>query len=120
MKKILIKNIDKLFTVSNNSNLKKGLDMKKLPFIENAWIIINDDLIFDFGHMKDWKGIDNWNEFEIIDAENGTVLPSWCDSHTHIVFSGSREQEFVDKINGLSYEEGVVDQSVRKYFSSPP
>ena len=118
MKKILIKNIDKLFTVSNNSNLKKGLDMKKLPFIENAWIIINDDLIFDFGHMNDWKGIDNWNEFEIIDAENGTVLPSWCDSHTHIVFSGSREQEFVDKINGLSYEEiakkggGVLNSSM--------
>ena len=118
MKKILIKNIDKLFTVSNNSNLKKGLDMKKLPFIENAWIIINDDLIFDFGQMKDWKGIDNWNEFEIIDAENGTVLPSWCDSHTHIVFSGSREQEFVDKINGLSYEEiakkggGILNSSM--------
>ena len=118
MKKILIKNIDKLFTVSNNSKLKKGLDMKKLPFIENAWIIINDDLIFDFGHMKDWKGIDNWNEFEIIDAENGTVLPSWCDSHTHIVFSGSREQEFVDKINGLSYEEiakkggGILNSSM--------
>ena len=92
--------------------------MKKLPFIENAWIIINDDLIFDFGHMKDWKGIDNWNEFEIIDAENGTVLPSWCDSHTHIVFSGSREQEFVDKINGLSYEEiankggGILNSSM--------
>ena len=118
MKKILIKNIDKLFTVSNNSKLKKGLDMKKLPFIENAWIIINDDLIFDFGHMNDWKGIDNWNEFEIIDAENGTVLPSWCDSHTHIVFSGSREQEFVDKINGLSYEEiakkggGILNSSM--------
>ena len=92
--------------------------MKKLPFIENAWIIINDDLIFDFGHMNDWKGIDNWNEFEIIDAENGTVLPSWCDSHTHIVFSGSREQEFVDKINGLSYEEiakkggGILNSSM--------
>ena len=118
MKKILIKNIDKLFTVSNNSKLKKGLDMKKLPFIENAWIIINDNLIFDFGHMNDWKGIDNWNEFEIIDAENGTVLPSWCDSHTHIVFSGSREQEFVDKINGLSYEEiakkggGILNSSM--------
>ena len=118
MKKKLIKNIDKLFTVSNNSKLKKGLDMKKLPFIENAWIIINDDLIFDFGHMKDWEGIDNWNEFEIIDAENGTVLPSWCDSHTHIVFSGSREQEFVDKINGLSYEEiakkggGILNSSM--------
>ena len=92
--------------------------MKKLPFIENAWIIIKDDLIFDFGHMNDWKGIDNWNEFEIIDAENGTVLPSWCDSHTHIVFSGSREQEFVDKINGLSYEEiakkggGILNSSM--------
>ena len=68
--------------------------------------------------MNDWKGIDNWNEFEIIDAENGTVLPSWCDSHTHIVFSGSREQEFVDKINGLSYEEiakkggGILNSSM--------
>ena len=54
---------------------------------------------------NNWEGIDDWNEFNIIDADEGTVLPSWCDSHSQIVYSGSREQEFVDKIKGLSYEE---------------
>ena len=105
MKKTLIKNIGSLITVSSNSELKKGGEMKKLPTLNNAWLKIKDNRILDFGGMDNWEGIDDWNEFNIIDAEEGTVLPSWCDSHSHIVYAGSREQEFVDKINGLSYEE---------------
>ena len=118
MKKTLIKNIGSLITVSSNSELKKGSEMKELPFIKNAWLKIKDNRILDFGGMDNWEGIDDWNEFNIIDAEEGTVLPSWCDSHSHIVYAGSREQEFVDKINGLSYEEiakkggGILNSSL--------
>jgi len=118
MKKILIKNIGNLITISSNSGLKKGHEMQHFPQIKNAWLKIKNDRILDFGNMEDWEGIDNWNEFDIIDAENGTVLPSWCDSHSHIVYAGSREQEFVDKINGLSYEEiarkggGILNSSL--------
>ena len=118
MKKTLIKNIGSLITVSSNSELKKGGEMQKLPFIKNAWLKIKDNRILDFGGMDNWEGIDDWNEFNIIDAEEGTVLPSWCDSHSHIVYAGSREQEFVHKINGLSYEEiakkggGILNSSL--------
>ena len=118
MKKILIKNIGSLITVSSNSELKKGGKMKELPSIKNAWLKIKDNRILDFGGMDNWEGIDDWNEFNIIDAKEGTVLPSWCDSHSHIVYAGSREQEFVDKINGLSYEEiakkggGILNSSL--------
>ena len=69
MKKTLIKNIDKLITVSSNSELKKGPSMKDLTHIKNAWIKVKDDRILDFGSMEDWKGVDDWNEFDIIDAE---------------------------------------------------
>jgi len=118
MKKILIKNIGSLVTVSSNSELKKGHEMKDLTHIKNAWLKIKDNRILDFGSMDNWEGIDNWNEFNIIDAESGTILPSWCDSHSHIVYAGSREQEFVDKINGFSYEEiakkggGILNSSL--------
>ena len=64
-----------------------------------------NDLIIYFGTMQNWPGIEDWNHTEILDANNGCVLPAWCDSHTHIVYAGSREKEFVDRIHGLSYAE---------------
>lgn len=76
--------------------------MKELPKLNDAYLLIEDDTIVDFGSMKD---ISNISSDEIIDAKNKIVLPAWCDSHTHIVYAGHREQEFVDRINGLSYEE---------------
>jgi imidazolonepropionase len=79
--------------------------MKKLPCINNAWLAIEEDKIADFGEMKDFPGISDWTNLQVIDATNKLVLPSWCDSHTHIVYAGSRENEFVDRINGLTYEE---------------
>lgn len=72
--------------------------------IDNAWLLVEDGRFAAFGAVAD--GMPALDDIvEVIDAEGGMVLPSWCDSHTHIVFAGSREREFVDKINGLSYEE---------------
>ena len=105
--KTLIKNIQKIVGVSEESKctMKKGDDMNKISIINDGWILIENDLIADFGNMETWQGVDDWNNTNIFDANNGTVLPTWCDSHTHIVYAGTRELEFLDRINGLSYEE---------------
>jgi imidazolonepropionase len=99
----LIVNIKELLQVRENSILKvSGAEMAVLPTIKNAFLFIKDDLIADFGSM------DNLPKVEVdktIDATGKIVLPSWCDSHTHIVYAGNREQEFVDRINGMTYEE---------------
>lgn len=72
--------------------------------IDDAWLLVEDGRFAAFGAVAD--GMPPLDDtIEVVDAEGGMVLPSWCDSHTHIVFAGSREREFVDKINGLSYEE---------------
>lgn len=100
---ILIKNIKELLQIRDHGILKvEGHDMKILPTIKNAYLLIEDDTIVDFGKMEDCH---NFNPSETIDATGKIVLPAWCDSHTHIVYAGNREQEFVDRINGLSYEE---------------
>lgn len=100
---ILIKNIKELIQVREHNILKvEGHDMKILPSIKNAYLLINHDTIIDYGKMEDCKNIETE---KTIDATGKIVLPTWCDSHTHIVYSGNREQEFVDRINGLSYEE---------------
>ena len=105
--KTLIKNIKEIVgvSISENTNIKSGNTLKDILSVSDGWIMIENNIISDFGSMKDWKGVENWNDTNIIDADNGIVLPSWCDSHTHIVYAGSREMEFLDKINGLSYEE---------------
>ncbi|RZN82680.1 MAG: imidazolonepropionase [Winogradskyella sp.] len=100
---ILIKNIKQLVQVHENSvTIVRGADMKKLPVIENAYLYIQDDTIVEFGTMDFCEGIDAET---VIDATGKIVLPSWCDSHTHIVYAGNRVPEFVDRINGLSYAE---------------
>lgn len=76
--------------------------MKILPFVENAFIYIENGKISSFGQMSN---LPNIHADIIIDAKGKSVMPCWVDSHTHLVFAGSREQEFVDRINGLSYEE---------------
>jgi len=106
MSKILIKNIKQLVGIDQqNISKKSGSEMKQLEILEDAWLAIEDDKILDFGTMQNWPGITDWSNLEIIDAEGKCVLPTWCDSHTHIVYAGSREQEFVDRINGLTYQE---------------
>ena len=106
MSKILIKNIKELIQVEKNPKEKvSGKEMAVLPTIKNAWLAIEDDLIVDFGKMDDFPEILDWNELDVIDAEGQMVMPAFCDSHTHIVYAASREGEFVDRINGLTYEE---------------
>ena len=106
MKKILIKNIKGLVQVGENiPSVLKGAEMKVLPIIENAFLALEDGMVVAYGSMEDWGGIDDWRDLEIIDADGRFVLPAFCDSHTHTVFAKSREEEFVDRINGLSYEE---------------
>lgn len=99
---VLIKNIQELLQVREpNVSKVSGAEMAELPAIRNAWLLVEDDLIQDFGPMETCpQSIEN-----TIDAKGKTVLPAWCDSHTHIVYAGSRVQEFVDRINGMSYEE---------------
>lgn len=85
--------------------MRRGTDMKTLPILENAFLALEDGVIIAYGSMDDWGGITDWRDLEVIDAEGKFVLPAFCDSHTHTVFAKSREEEFVDRINGLSYEE---------------
>ena len=104
--KILIKNIKQLVQVEHQPQLRlDGPAMKKLFCLDSAWLAIEDDIIVAFGSMTDWTGISDWSNLTIIDATDKIVFPSYCDSHTHLVYAGSREGEFVDRINGLTYED---------------
>ncbi len=104
--KIIIKNIAELVqTERDPKEWIAGVDMQNINTIEDAFVEIENGLITGFGSMHDWTGIDNWSNTKIIDAEGGSVFPTYCDSHTHLVFAESREEEFVDRIKGLSYQE---------------
>lgn len=99
----LITNIKGLLQVrETNVDKVSGAEMARLPAIENAYLLLEDDQIAAFGSMADCPKI---NADKTIDANGKFILPAWCDSHTHIVYAGNREQEFVDRINGLTYEE---------------
>ena len=99
---LLIKNAS-VVNVANPLEPVRGSDMAKLPVVEDAYVLIDNQTIAGVGPMSDWNG----KAFpdQVVDATGCFVMPAWCDSHTHLVFSGSREREFVDKINGLTYAE---------------
>ncbi|MHC5201769.1 imidazolonepropionase [Myroides sp. LJL119] len=104
MKSILIKNIKQLLQVRpENQVILKGDQMNELPVLENAFLLIHNDIIEDFGPMENAPNPEQ-NQ-TVIDASGKIVLPTWVDSHTHLVYAGNRETEFVDRINGLSYEQ---------------
>lgn len=105
MQKLLLKNIKQLLQIRTEA-LKpiKGLSMKELPLIENAWLAIEEGRFADYGSMSDFPGISDWKGLEVLDCSGQIVMPCYADSHTHIVYAGNREAEFVDRINGLSYE----------------
>ena len=106
MKKILIRNIKGLVQASEVlPTVIKGAEMATLPIIENAFVALEDSEVVGYGPMEDLNGIDDWRDLEVIDGEGRYVLPAFCDPHTHTVFARTREEEFVDRINGLSYEE---------------
>lgn len=95
-------NIKELIQVRDLEVLKvSGTAMKILPTLKNAFLLVEDHTIIDYGLMQNApNSIDN-----VIDCNGKMILPTWVDSHTHIVFAGNREQEFVDRIKGLTYEE---------------
>lgn len=101
--KTLIKNIGQIAGIVEEGVLRKeGAAMSETGTLDSAWLLIDNERIADFGPMD---ALHSDEGCEIIDAEGGMVLPAFCDSHTHIVFAGTREQEFLDKIEGLSYAE---------------
>ena len=107
------------------SQLRRWLLSKKVDtggvseLAELASLAVENGLIADFGSMDDFPGIADWKGLEVIDASGRIVMPCYVDSHTHIVYAGNREQEFVDRINGLSYEEifkrggGILNSAAR-------
>lgn len=102
---LLLTNIKQLCNVELGDTRKpyaKGADMKKMDCLENAWLLIEDGIIQDFGDMEHAHTV---QATDVLDVSGKLVLPAWVDSHTHLVFASSREDEFVDRINGLSYEE---------------
>lgn len=122
MKKILIKNIKELVQVSNDPVEKRaGEEMSHLGTVRDAYLLIVDGYIEDFGRMADLDDEVSYTSGDVqhLDASGKLVLPCWCDSHTHLVYPASRETEFVDRIKGLSYEEiarrgGGILNSARK------
>jgi len=120
MNRLLITNI-KGMVQHGRSHVVRGKAMCELPVFTDGWILIEGDRISETGHMdRPFHHPVN----DVIDAEGCFVFPSWCDAHTHIVFAGSREQEFVDRIHGLSYEEiarrggGILNSARRLHDAS--
>lgn len=118
----LIQNIKTLLLANDQSPaLVKGTEMKNLPQLNNAFVLIEDDTILDWGSMADCP---NFTPDKTIDATGAFVLPTWCDSHTHLVFAATREGEFIDKIQGVSYEEiarkgGGILNSAQRLQNTP-
>ena len=101
----LITNIAQLLNTREETVLLRGAALANLPFIENAFLLIEDGIIADYGHMYELElKVPNLPK-NIIDADGQFILPAWCDSHTHLVFAKTREEEFIDKIKGISYAE---------------
>lgn len=107
--KTLIRNIGQIAGIVEAGVMRKeGVSMSETDTLENAWLLIEDDKIACFGPMSDCPDLSQesgQDSFDVIDADGRFVLPAFCDSHSHIVFAGTREQEFLDKIKGLSYAE---------------
>ena len=118
----IFKNIKQLLQVREETPKPlQGNEMNELPLIENAWLLVEDGKIADFGKMSDLPAFEDGT---VIDASGKFLLPGWIDSHTHLVYAGNREQEFIDRINGLTYEEiaekgGGILNSAKKLQETP-
>ena len=103
-KPLLIKNIGILAGIDQGKERLQGKEMARFDSIDNAWLMAADGRIAGYGNMDSCPETEE-EQVKVLDAGGGCVLPSFCDSHTHLVYAGSREGEFVDKIQGLSYAE---------------
>jgi imidazolonepropionase len=115
----LITNIKQLVNVREQWPVLRGKELAELPCISNAYLFIEDDTIVSYGSMEQLSSANRPLPIDVIDATGKLVLPAWCDSHTHLVFAASRENEFIDKLKGLSYAEiaargGGILNSARK------
>ena len=100
----IITNIKQLVNVREESKLLRGKELSVLPSIENAYLVVENGMIAAYGSMQNLT-LQSSNLKQTVDASGQFILPCWCDSHTHLVFAASREEEFVDKIKGMSYGE---------------
>ncbi|MEA3426176.1 MAG: imidazolonepropionase [Bacteroidota bacterium] len=121
---LLITNIRQLVNVRESPTILRGAELAYLPVIEDAWLLIRDGRIQGYGKMATLANREFQEGEDLYDAQGATILPAWCDSHTHIVFAASREEEFVDKIRGLSYAEiaakgGGILNSAQKLNDTP-
>ncbi len=121
--RLLVKNIAKIVGVDDNRRARAfGKNMDYVQMLDDAWLVAEDGRIADYGVMANMPSKEAFDR--VVDAEGGMLFPSFCDSHTHIVYAGSREQEFVDKIHGLSYEEiarrggGILNSADRLHEAS--
>lgn len=120
--RLLIKNIGTLAGIDESGRIRvAGKEMNNIATLENCWLLTEGEHIKDYGTMDTMPSDEGCY---VVDAEGGWLLPSYCDSHTHIVYAGSREQEFLDKIKGLSYEEiarnggGILNSADRLHDTS--
>ncbi|GAA0872373.1 imidazolonepropionase [Gangjinia marincola] len=114
--KVLFKHIKQLVGIDVGRAFVAGAQMNELNTIENAFILVEDEIIIDYGKMEECM---HQESDEIVDCRGSIVVPAWCDSHTHLVYAGNRESEFVDRIKGATYEEiaakgGGILNSARK------
>ena len=101
----LITNIAQLISTREQSYVLRGTELAEIPLIENAFLLIDDSVIAEYGHMYELDVKLPGLPKNIINAAGQFVLPAWCDSLTHLVFAESRENEMADKTNGFSYAE---------------
>lgn len=100
--RLVLKNIARLLMAENEPKERvTGSDMQRVNSLEDAWLVIEHDKIACFGKGE----VIPYRDDEVLDCKGGMVMPAFCDSHTHLVYAGSREKEYEDKIRGLSYEE---------------
>ena len=99
---MLITNIKSLLQTRTSNSLLRGKDLNEVPSIPNAWLQLIEGKIADYGKMESCPKV---KDEEVIDARGKFVLPTWCDSHSHLVFATSREEEFVMRLKGKSYQE---------------
>jgi imidazolonepropionase len=121
MSTTVIINIRHLVNVREKQELLRGAQLQQLPVLEHAFLEISGGVISGYGVMQQWQPAEGQ---EVIDAAGASILPGWCDSHTHLVFAASREEEFIDKLRGLSYEEiaargGGILNSARRLNETP-
>ena len=121
--RLLVKNIAKIVGIDEDRRARVlGENMDCVQTLDDAWLVAEDGRIADYGVMADVPSEEAFDR--VVDAEGGMLFPSFCDSHTHLVYAGSREQEFVDKIHGLSYEEiarrggGILNSADRLHETS--